>query len=348
MLFFFVLYFLLIIFPNLFFFCFFLLIRFWLIASFPNPNHTHTYLHTHPFLGYTPSSAGHVRNRSESVETVNPLTLNDLTDGRRRHRIRRYLVRYLPHHLTPPTTTPQSPSSPVVVIDDDDDEDHHNELTLDLDTTPTTTSATTTPNIITTTVTTVPPPGPAPSILPPTFSDVISTSTPSTTHEHRLVGTVQPSVPVPVSPATIAHHHLVLRDETTSSIDDAAVDAAGSWQDSLKRQRETDARQIESRLMDSIHHHHHHGTASEAGSIDVARFSHFLESALTRTRIGYHSSSSSVSSIHAASAAAAAAAANVANNHNNNSSSSTSYYSTSSSYNTSGSSNASSSNHSRF
>ena len=300
---------------------------------FPQPRS-----HTHPFLGYTPS-AGHVRNRSESIETVNPLTLNDLTlrvltDGRRRHRIRRYLVRYLPHHLTPPTTTPQSPSSPVIVVNDDDDEDH-NELTLELDT-PTTSASTTTNVITTTTVTTVPLPGPAPSILP-TFSDVISTSTPSTTHEHHLVGTVRPSVPL--SPATIAHHHLVLRDETTSSIDDAAVDAAGSWQDSLKRQRETDARQIESRLMDSIHHHHHHGTASEAGSIDVARFSHFLESALTRTRIGYHSSSSSVSSIHAA-----AAAGNVANNN----SSSTSYYSTSSSYNTSGSSNASSSNHSRF
>lgn len=96
----------------------------------------------------------------------------------------------------------------------------------------------------------------------------------------------------------------------------------GSWQETLNRQRETDARQIETRLMDSVHHQHHHGAAAEAGSIDVARFSHFLESALTRTRIGYHSSSSSVSSIHAASAAAAGY---VAGSHNS------SYYTTTSS-----------------
>ncbi|XP_046647476.1 uncharacterized protein LOC124337507 isoform X3 [Daphnia pulicaria] len=101
-----------------------------------------------------------------------------------------------------------------------------------------------------------------------------------------------------------------------------------SWHDSLNRQRETDGRQIESRLMDSVHHHHHHGTAAEAGSIDVARFSHFLQSALTRTRIGYHSSSSSVSSIHAASAAAAASGSVAAGAIGNGSAS---YYSTSSS-----------------
>ncbi|XP_046458026.1 uncharacterized protein LOC124204848 isoform X3 [Daphnia pulex] len=116
-----------------------------------------------------------------------------------------------------------------------------------------------------------------------------------------------------------------------------------SWQDSLNRQRETDGRQIESRLMDSVHHHHHHGTAAEAGSIDVARFSHFLQSALTRTRIGYHSSSSSVSSIHAASAAAAASGSVAAGASGIVSNGSASYYSTSSSssFNTS----ATSSNH---
>jgi hypothetical protein len=302
----------------LFYFVDFIIISFSLISLiaslYPSPYPT-------LFLGYPNTSSGHVRNRSESV-TVN--SLNDSTlrvfAGRSR-RLRRYLVRYVPHHLTAPTqSTLPSPTTPV-----DDDNEDDNELSLELDTTPTTT------NIITTT-TTIPPPSVP---LFPTFTHVISTSTPSTPHEHHLVGTVP-------SPVPTAHHLLLLREPT--SLDDAA---AGSWQESLNRQRETDARQIESRLMDSVHHHHHHGTAAEAGSIDVARFSHFLQSALTRTRIGYHSSSSSVSSIHAASAAAAGNVASGGGVSNNNGS--TSYYSTSSSsYNTSGSANASSSNHSRF
>lgn len=192
-------------------------------------------------------------------------------------RRRRYLVRHLPHHLTPPTSSSTS-------VDDE-----HNELALDTTTTNTITTTTARPHI-----------------------DVISTST-----EHEHFGTSHPSV------GFIGEPSASLRV------------AAGSWQETLNRQRETDGRQIESRLMDSVHHQHHHGAAAEAGSIDVARFSHFLQSALTRTRIGYHSSSSSVSSIHAASAAAG----NSAGNHN------ASYYTTTSS-NTSGID--ASSNYSRF
>ncbi|XP_057379779.2 uncharacterized protein LOC130702135 isoform X1 [Daphnia carinata] len=188
------------------------------------------------------------------VKPLNAIALPVL--GRRR----RYLVRYVPHHLTPPTSSSTS-------VDDE-----HNELALD-----TTNTLPTTTTITTTTTTALP------------YSDVISTST---NPEHEHIGTS----PTPVR----------LVDEPSAS----PRVAVGSWQETLNRQRETDARQIESRLMDSVHHQHHHGAAAEAGSIDVARFSHFLESALTRTRIGYHSSTSSVSSIHAASAAGNVAANN--------------------------------------
>ncbi|XP_046647474.1 uncharacterized protein LOC124337507 isoform X1 [Daphnia pulicaria] len=284
----------------------------------------YSFIYNNTCVGY-PTPSGHViRNRSESSVTATPLS--DSTTTSRVYasrRMRRYLVRYLPHHLTPPpaittTTThlhnqsaPQSSSSSPSSTSSVDDEDD-NELALD-------TTTSTTNSLITTTD--------PPSLLP-TSTDVISTSTPpitTTTHEHHLVGTTSTTTSTTVTPVPTAHH-LLLR-ETTSSLD-RADDVAASWHDSLNRQRETDGRQIESRLMDSVHHHHHHGTAAEAGSIDVARFSHFLQSALTRTRIGYHSSSSSVSSIHAASAAAAASGSVAAGAIGNGSAS---YYSTSSS-----------------
>lgn len=123
----------------------------------------------------------------------------------------------------------------------------------------------------------------------------------------------------------------LVRDRRLDADDDAAL---GSWQESLNRQRETDGRQIESRLMDDFHPQHHHnksgghqhglGAAAEAGSIDVARFSHFSHSALTRTRIGYHSAPWSVSS------PVPTTAGTLSSNH------------------TSSSTNQSSSNHSRF
>lgn len=193
------------------------------------------------------------------------------------------------------------------------------------------------------TTSTPPPPPPPP---PPTTgtTDVISTSTP-VEHEHQHLHHVHQH---------LNHHdqynpaHL-LRDRTLDVSTDNGR-GVGSWQESLNRQRETDARQIESRLMDSLHHqhngsHHHGGAAAEAGSIDVARFSHFLHSALTRTRIGYHSASSSVSS---AVAAAAGTANNGYNGYNNSAYYTTTYSSPAAASPSSSSTNQSSSNHSRF
>lgn len=151
-----------------------------------------------------------------------------------------------------------------------------------------------------------------------TSNKVNSTSTTPFQHEHHLATTTTSS-----------------SSSSTDRLDDGMLDddpaASGTWQESLIRQRETDSRQIESRLMDTGLHHHHQqqgAAAAEAGSIDVARFSHFLQSALTRTRIGYHSAASGATG----------------NNNNNGSASS---YTASPSYAVSGS-NLSTTNHSRF
>ena len=145
----------------------------------------------------------------------------------------------------------------------------------------------------------------------PIALDSPSTTTTSTTSssdipfQHRSATKVISTGTIPIEHEHKRHLlrpvHL-LRDRTFDDDDDDDDGAAsGSWQESLNRQRETDARQIESRLMDSqaigwhLPHNQSHPAsggmghvAAEAGSIDVARFSHFLHSALTRTRIGYH------------------------------------------------------------
>jgi len=81
---------------------------------------------------------------------------------------------------------------------------------------------------------------------------------------------------------------------------DERVYSSGRWQWSLKRQQLADGQRIQSRLMigpgDEPWTNGSNSTTAAGGGIDVARLSHFVDSALTHTRIASSSSSSSSSS----------------------------------------------------
>lgn len=91
---------------------------------------------------------------------------------------------------------------------------------------------------------------------------------------------------------------------SSSSTDDERVYSSGRWQWSLRRQQLADGQRIQSRLMISPGDEPWSGNDSSSnatggaagGGIDVARLSHFVDSALTHTRIA--SSSSNNNSNH--------------------------------------------------